>query len=131
MDNSLVLLQPLAAPVPVGTLSYVVLATSLVSLVLLSGTVAAAVFGAAPPRSVALARAVLLAAVLGALALVVMGYVFSSSYFPLPPRYGMALLAPMAVVMASCLRTRTSVALAGAVAAVALAASAVRLLELL
>ena len=131
MDNSLVLLQPLAAPVPVGTLSYVVLATSLVSLVLLSGTVAAAVFGAAPPRSTALARATLLAAVLGALALVVMGYVFSSSYFPLPPRYGMALLAPMAVVTASCLRTRTAVALAAAVAAVVLAASAVRLLELL
>jgi hypothetical protein len=131
MDNSLVLLQPLAAPVPVGTLSYVALATSLVSLVLLSGTVAAAVFASAPPRSTALARAVLLAAVLGALALVLMGYVFSGSYFPLPPRYGMALLAPMAVVTASCLRTRTSVAVAGTVAAVVLVASAVRLVELL
>jgi hypothetical protein len=60
-----------------------------------------------------------------------MGYVFSDSYFPLPPRYGMALLAPMAVVTASCLRTRTSVAVAGTVAAVVLVASAVRLVELL
>ena len=131
LDNSLVLIQPLAAPVPVGTLTYVSLATSLVSLMLISGTVAAAVFDVAPARSVALARAVLLAAVLGAIALVAMGYVFSSSYFPLPPRYGMSLLAPMAVITASCLRTRTSVAVAGTVAAVVLAASAVRLLELL
>jgi hypothetical protein len=131
LDNSLVLVQPLAAPVPVGTVSYSVIATSLVSLMLVSGTVAAAVFGAAPARETSLARGVLLAAVLGALALVVMGYVFSGSYFPLPPRYGMALLAPMAVVTASCLRTRTSVALAGTVAAVVLAASSVRLLELL
>ena len=131
LDNSLVLVQPLAAPVPVGTLSYSVIATALVSLMLVSGTVAAAVFGAAPTRETSLARGVLLAAVLGALALVVMGYVFSGSYFPLPPRYGMALLAPMAVVTASCLRTRTSVAVAGTVAAVVLAATSVRLLELL
>lgn len=131
LDNSLVLVQPLAAPVAVGTLSLAVLATSVVSLMLVSGTVAAAVFGAAPERSTALARGVLLAAVLGALALVVMGYVFSGSYFPLPPRYGMALLAPMAVVTASCLRTRTSVAVAATIAAVALAASSVRLLQLL
>lgn len=130
LDNSLVLAQPLAAPVPVGTLSLSVLATALVSLILLSGTVAAAVFAAAPTRSVALARGALAAAVLGALALVGMGYVFSGSYFPLPPRYGMALLAPMAVASAACLRNRTSVALAGSVAVVALVASGVRLLTL-
>ncbi|MBD3926650.1 hypothetical protein IEZ26_18675 [Nocardioides cavernae] len=131
LDNALVLVQPLAAPVPVGTLNLTVMATSIVSLVLVSGTVAAGVFGAAPERSTTLARAVLLAAVVGALALVVMGYVFSGSYFPLPPRYGMALLAPMAVVTAACVRGRTSLAVAGAVAAVAVAVSAVRLLQLL
>jgi hypothetical protein len=131
LDNALVLLQPLAAPVPVGTLTYSTLATSLASLALISGTVAAAVFLPRPTRATALARGVLLAAVLGALALVVMGYATSRSYFPLPPRYGLSLVAPMAVVTASCLRTRTSLALAATVAAVALAASSVRLLELL
>ena len=131
IDNSLVLVQPLAGPTPVGILTLSVLATSLVSLVLVSGTVAAAVFATSPERSVSLARGVLLAAVLGALALVVMGYLFSGSYFPLPPRYGLSLLAPMAVVTAACLRTRTSVAVAGAVAAIALAASAARLIGLL
>ena len=131
IDNSLVLVQPLAGPTPVGTLSLSVLATSLVSLVLVSGTVAATVFAAAPRRSISLARGVLLAAILGALALVVMGYVFSGSYFPLPPRYGLALLAPMAVVTAACLRTRASVGVVGAVAAIVLAASATRLLGLL
>ena len=131
LDNSLVLLQPLAAPVPVGTLTLSVLATSLVSVLLVSGTVAAGVFSAAPSRSVDLARGVLLAGVLGSLALIVMGFVFSGSYFPLPPRYGLALVAPMAVVTAACLRTRTAVAVAGAVAAVALTATAARLLGLL
>ncbi|MCY4727833.1 hypothetical protein NYO98_16210 [Nocardioides sp. STR2] len=131
LDNALVLVQPLAGPVPVGTLTYSTVATSLVSLVLVSGTVAAAVFLPGPTRSTALARGVLLAAVAGALALVVMGYVTSHSYFPLPPRYGLALVAPMAVVTASCLRTRTSIGLAATVAAVAFAMSSVRLLELL
>jgi hypothetical protein len=130
IDNSLVLLQPLAAPVPVGSPTYIALGTSLVSLVLLSGTVAAAVFGAGPARSGALGRAVLLAAVLGAVALVASGYALSSSYFPLPPRYSVALVAPMAVVAASCLRTRTSVVIAAVLATAAVVASAVRLLEL-
>jgi Predicted membrane protein (DUF2142) len=131
IDNALVLLQPLSSPVPVGTLTYSVLATSLVSLVLLSGTVAAAVFLPAPTSATTLARGVLLAGVLGSLGLIVMGYVFSGAYFPLPPRYGLALVSPMAVATASCLRTRTSVAVVGGVAAVAFVATAVRLLELL
>ena len=131
VDNALVLVQPLAAPVPVGTLTYSVLGTALVSLMLVSGTFAAAVFASAPARTVALARGVLLAAVLGSTALVVVGYVTSGAYFPLPPRYGLALVAPMAVVVAACLRTRTSVVVAGIVAAAAVAASAVRLLDLL
>jgi membrane associated rhomboid family serine protease len=73
---------------------------------------------------------VLLAAVLGAIALVASGYELSRAYFPLPPRYSIALVAPMAVVAASCLRTRTSVAIAAALSGAAVAASAVRLLDL-
>lgn len=131
VDNALVLVQPLAAPVPVGTLTWSVLGTALASMVLLSGTVASAVLGATSARSAALGRSALLAAILGALALVVTGYLTSSSYFPLPPRYGLTLLAPMAVVTAACLRTRTSVTIVGGVALVAVAASAVRLLGVL
>lgn len=130
LDNALVLVQPLAGPVPVGTLTYSTVATSIVSLVLVSGTVAAALFLPRATRSTALARGVLLAAVSGAVALVVVGYLTSHSYFPLPPRYGLALVAPMAVVSASCLRTRSSVGFAAALAAGAFAASSVRLLEL-
>jgi hypothetical protein len=127
-DNALVLLQPLASPgVTVGSPQLASLAVALVSTLLVAGTLGAALFSAAPPAEAALARAVVGAAIAGSAMLVVMGFLSSGSYFPLPPRYSIALVAPMAVVTAACLRPRSGLALFAGVAVIAAVTSAVRL----
>ena len=81
-------------------------------------------------REALLARCLLLAAVVFSLGLVVLGYVSSHIYFALPNRYGITLVAPIAVVTASLLRSRTSVAIVIGLAVLASIMSAVRLLGL-
>lgn len=128
LDNALVMVQPLSSPwAEIGTPSLMWFATSTASMVLFAGTAAAALFSSTTPRATLLARCILAAAVLGSLGLVTMGYVTASMYFPLPPRYGIALLAPMALVAASLLRTRSSVAIVAGIAAVTLVTTAFRL----
>jgi hypothetical protein len=128
VESSLSLLQPLSSSwVVVGSVPFLNFATAVVAMVVLAGTLAAALFTGAPPLEVALARAVVAAAVVGALLLVTAGYLFSSSYFTIPVRYGIALVAPMTIVTASMLRSRSSVVLVGSAALLALAATAFRL----
>ena len=131
VESSLSLLQPISSSwAVVGSPPLTGFSTSVAALFLLAGTLAAALFTGAPPRELALARSVVAAALAGALALVTVGYLSSGSYFPLPPRYGIVLVAPMAVVTASVLRSRSSVALVGSAALLALAATAYRLVAL-
>lgn len=131
LDSALSMVQPLSSPwVAVGTPSLLWFTNTVVSLVLLAGVGAAAFFSSSTPRATLLARSVLAAAVLGSLGLVTMGYVTASMYFPLPPRYGIALVAPMALVTASLLRTRAQVVTIGALAVVLLVMSAARLIGL-
>ncbi|WP_165354206.1 glycosyltransferase family 39 protein [Nocardioides glacieisoli] len=128
VESSLSLLQPLSSSwAVVGSVPFLNFATAVVAMVLLAGTLAAALFTGAPPLEVALARSVVAAAVVGALLLVTAGYLFSSTYFPIPVRYGIALVAPMAIVTASMIRSRSSVVLVGSAALLALAATAFRL----
>ena len=128
VESSLSLLQPLSSPwAVVGSVPFLNFATAVVAMVVLAGTLAAALFTGAPPLEVALARSVVAAAVVGALLLVTAGYLFSSTYFPIPVRYGIALVAPMAIVTASMIRSRSSVVLVGTAALLALAATAFRL----
>jgi hypothetical protein len=108
-DSLLSLVQPLSSPwVIVGNPQLAVIATGVVSLVLTGGVLAAGVFGSAPERERDLARATLVAALLTAVGLVVLAYVTAGSYIPLPARYGMALVAPMGICTAACVRTRGS-----------------------
>lgn len=131
LDSALVMVQPLSSPwAEIGAPSLMWFATTTVSMVLFAGTAAAALFSSTTPRATLLARCILAAAVLGSLGLVTMGYVTASMYFPLPPRYGIALLAPMALVAAALLRTRSSVAIVAGVAAVTVVATAFRLVGL-
>ena len=103
LDNALIMVQPLSSPwVAVGSPSLLWFTTNVVSLLLVAGLLGAAFFAEHDPRITLLARSVLAAAVLGALGLVTMGYVTAHMYFPLPPRYGVALVAPMVLVAASC-----------------------------
>lgn len=131
LDNALVMAQPLSSPwVLVGTPSLVWFTTTVVTLVLFAGTMAAAVFSRDTPRATLLARSILAAAVLGSLGLVTMGFITASMYFPLPPRYGVALVAPMVLVVAALLRTRASVGVVSSLAAIALVMTAARLVGL-
>lgn len=131
LDSTLSMVQPLSSPwVAVGTPSLLWFTNTVVSLVLLAGVGAAAFFSSTTPRATLLARCTLAAAVLGSLGLVTMGYVTASMYFPLPPRYGVALIAPMALITASLLRTRTQVVTVGVLAGVVLVMSAARLIGL-
>ena len=128
VESSLSLLQPLSSSwVVVGSVPFLNFSTAVVAMVVLAGTLAAALLTGAPPLEVALARAVVAAAVVGALLLVTAGYVFSSSYFALPVRYGIALVAPMAIVTASMVRSRSSLVLVGTTALLVLAATVFRL----
>lgn len=129
LDNAVGLAQPLSNPwVGVGDPSLLFFSTNVVSLVLTAGLVAAALFITHGEREALLARCVLLSAVVFAVGLVALGYLSSHIYFVLPNRYGIALVAPTAVVTASLLRNRTSLAIVIAMAVVATALSAVRLL---
>lgn len=131
LDSALIMAQPLSQPwVGVGTPSLLFFATTVVSLVLLAGTAAAAFFSSDTPRATVAARAMLAAAVLVSLGLVTMGYVTASQYFPLPARYGLALVPAMALVTAGMLRTRTSVAITAGLALVTVVFSAARLIGL-
>lgn len=131
VESSLSLLQPLSSSwVVVGSVPYLNFATAVVAMVVLAGTLAAALLTGAPPLEVALARGVVGAAVVGALLLVTAGYLFSGSYFALPVRYGIALVAPMAIVTASMVRSRSSLVLVGSTAVLALAATMFRLVAL-
>lgn len=131
LDSSLVMVQPLSSPwVSVGDQSLLFASTTIVSLVLLGGTLAAALFSSSTPRVTVLARSLVAAAVLVSLGLVTMGYVTANQYFALPARYGIALIAPMVLVSASLLRTRSSVVIVASVACTVLAMSAVRVIGL-
>lgn len=131
LDNALIMVQPLSSPwAEIGSPSLMWFATSSVSLVLFAGTAAAAIFSSNTPRTTLLARSILAAAVLGSLGLVTMGYVTAHMYFPLAPRYGVALLAPIVLVVTSLLRTRTSIAIVATIAATALVTTTFRLIGL-
>lgn len=128
LESGLTLIQPLSSPwVVVGSPQVTLVTTTIVTGLLLAGLLAAAVFEAAPLREVQLARALVLAAVVGSCGLVVLGYLASGIYFALPARYGMSMVGPMTVVAAACARSRTSAAVLAAVAAASLLASMVRL----
>ena len=72
----------------------------------------------------------MLSAVVFSVGLVALGYLSSHIYFVLPNRYGIALVGPTAVVTASLLRNRTSLAIVIGLAVVTTVVSAVRLLGL-
>ncbi|MDZ5660155.1 glycosyltransferase family 39 protein [Nocardioides sp. S-58] len=131
LDSALIMAQPLSQPwVGVGTPSLLFFTTTVVSLVLIAGTAAAAFFSTGTPRATVAARAMLAAAVLVALGLVTMGYVTASQYFPLPARYGVALVPGMVLVTAGMLRTRSSVAITAGLAVVVLVFTAARVIGL-
>jgi hypothetical protein len=131
LDSAFVMVQPLSSPwVAVGTPSLLFSTTTIVSLVLFAGTMAAALFSSASPRATAAARAVLVAAIVVSLGLVTMGYVTASQYFPLPPRYGQALVPAMVLVTSALLRTRSSVLVTTGIAVLVIAFSTARLVGL-
>lgn len=130
-DNALVLAQPLQSPwVSVGDPTLMFFSTTLAHLVVTAGLIAAALFVTHGAREALLARCLLLAAVLFSLGLVVLGYVSAHMYFPLPNRYGIAIVAPTAVITATLLRSRTSVAVVLGLAAFAVTVSVFRLVGL-
>lgn len=130
-DSLLVLAQPLSSPwVVVGIPTIAVLSTTIVSVVLTAGVVGAGVFGAAAERERDLARATLLAALLGSAGLVVLAYVTAGSYIPLPARYGMVLVAPIVLATAAAVRSRASLAILAAITAVSLVLAGWRLVAL-
>lgn len=127
-DSLLVLLSPLSSPwVPVGSPQLTYLTTSVVSIVLTAGAIAAGVFGIAREPERDLARATLLAAVVGAAGLVVMGYLTAGSYIPLPARYGAALVPALALSAAAAAHRRSAGWLLLALAVVTAGLTAVRL----
>jgi hypothetical protein len=129
LDSAFSLAQPLLSPwVGVGDPTLLFFSTNVVSLVLTAGLVAAALFVTHGEREALLARCLLLSAVVFSLGLVALGYLSSHIYFALPNRYGITLVAPIAVVTASLLRSRTSVVIVVALAVLASVLSAVRLL---
>jgi hypothetical protein len=95
-----------------------------------AGVVGAGVFGAAAERERDLARATLLAALLGSAGLVVLAYVTAGSYIPLPARYGMVLVAPIVLATAAAVRSRASLAILAAITAVSLLLAGWRLVAL-
>jgi len=130
-DSLLVLLSPLSSPwVPVGSPQLTYLTTSVVSIVITAGAVAAGVFGAAREPERDLARATLLAALVGAAGLVVMGYLMAGSYIPLPARYGAALVPALALSAAAAAQRRSAGWILLAVAVVTATLTAVRLADL-
>jgi hypothetical protein len=128
LDNAFNLAQPMANPwVSVGDPTLMWFSTNLAHLFLTAGLLAAAFFVAAGRREALLARCLLLGAVLFSLGLVVLGYVSAHMYFPLPNRYGLAIVGPAAVVTASLLRSRAAVAVVSALAVAAVVVSLFRL----
>lgn len=118
-DSLLALVTPISNPwVVVGSPTLSGLSTVIISTMLVAGLLAAAVFAAAPTHEVTLARATLVAALVGAAGLVALSYITAGAYIPLPARYGAALVAPMAICTAACLRSRGSVLIMGGLAAV-------------
>ena len=127
-DNAFSLAQPLQSPwVSVGDPTLMFFSNTLAHLVLTAGLVAAALFVTDRRRETLLARSLLVAAVVFSLGLVVLGYATSQMYFPLPNRYGVAIVAPAAVVTASMLRSRISVGVVLTLAVLAATVSVVRL----
>lgn len=128
LDSALTLVSPLSSPwVAVGTPSLLFFTTSIVSLVLTAGTVGAALFSTNTPRVTAMARCLLVVAVLGSLGLVTMNYVTAHQYFALPARYGQSLIAPMVLVTAAMLRSRVAVGAVTSLAVVALVMTSFRI----
>ena len=118
-DSLFALVTPLSSPwVAVGSPTLTTMTTVLVSTLLVAGLVAAAVFAAASRHEVTLARATIIAALVGAAGLVALSYLTAGAYIPLPARYGAALVAPMAICTAACLRSRGSVLTVASVAGV-------------
>ncbi|WP_210648778.1 hypothetical protein [Nocardioides sp. SYSU D00065] len=130
-DSLFVLLQPLSNPwVLVGTPQLVVLACTLGTLTVTAGTVATAIFGVGQEREQDLARATIISGIACSIGLIVISYVTSGSYIPLPSRYGMALIAPLALSTVACVRTRTSSAILWGIAAASLVLTLWRLVDL-
>ncbi|SEB44922.1 hypothetical protein SAMN04489844_0113 [Nocardioides exalbidus] len=127
-DSIFVLVQPFTNPwVVVGNAQLTALTCTIGSLVLTSGTVAAAVFGVGQERERDLARATLVGALVTGAGLVVMAYVTSGSYVPIPSRYGAALAAPLVLSTAACVRSRSATAILAGLAAVSVVLTFVRL----
>lgn len=128
METSLQLLSPLASPwVVLGDPVKLTFVTNTASLVLLAGVLGAGLFRGAPAKHRNLATATAVAAIVGCLGLTAVSYLTSQSYFPLPPRYGSALVPLMAISGASLVRDRAGTFLLAAVAAVSVAVSLVRI----
>ncbi|GAB3037014.1 hypothetical protein GCM10011376_32020 [Nocardioides flavus (ex Wang et al. 2016)] len=131
IDNALTLVQPLQSPwVAVGDPTLMWFSNGAAHLLITAGLLGAALFLPAGSREALLARCLVVAAVVFSLGLVVLGYVTAHMYFPLPNRYGLALVAPAAVVTASMLRTRTSVIAVSVLALIAVTMSLFRLIGL-
>jgi Dolichyl-phosphate-mannose-protein mannosyltransferase len=96
---------------------------------LLAAVVAAGLFRVAGPRVADLGVAVLTLSLLGGPVLVLLNAVVNGTYFGIPPRYGLALVAPAAALAAVLIRgRRTGIGLlaVGVVGAVLVAVGAVR-----
>lgn len=131
LESGLTLVTPLSTGwVLVGDPAAYSFTTSVPSIVVLSGIVAAGLFRAVGSDHLALASATLAVAVVGGIGLVTVNYLTSESYFPLPARYGSALVAAMAVTSASSVRGRGAAVALAVVAAGTLAVSLTRLAAL-
>ena len=131
LDNALTLAQPLQVPwIGLGDPSLMWFSTVLAHVLLTAGMVAAAFFLTDLARQTLLAQCLLLAAVLFSLGLVVVGYVTAHMYFPLPNRYGVAIVGPAVVVTASMLRSRVAVGVVLGLAGIATTLSVFRLVGL-
>ncbi len=128
METSLQLLSPLASPwVPLGDPIRLAFVTNVTSLLLVAGVLGAGLFRGAPRPHSDLASATVVAAIVGCLGLTAVSYLVSESYFPLPPRYGSALVPLMALSGAALVRDRAGSLALGAVAALALTVSLLRI----
>jgi hypothetical protein len=79
---------------------------NLLSWLLITGMIAAAIFTARSAAMASLARATLLLAVLGGPIFVILNFLSMSQYIPMPPRYGFTLLPAMIVCTADAVRAR-------------------------
>ena len=105
VESLLVLVNPLANPGGVvGTPQLAYIVNTFTVYLVMAGLVAAAMFVRGRPRVVALGRAWVLAALVCAAGLIVIGYVTQAAYFALAPRYGLSLVPGACVMTASLAR---------------------------